>query len=215
MLLLIFLPIGLFAQQLVVKKTNDFTVDGKGSSNEWKKTEWLALANREGKKHYETKVKLMYSDSGIYCLFHNMDDKITSTMSKDYSDLWKEDVVEIFFWTDEKNPIYFEYEVSPRNFELPILVPNFNGKFLGWLPWHYEGARKIRHATDIQSNLWTAEVYIPYKVLAPLTNVPPTKGTTWRCNMYRIDHDDGSSEWSWQETKTNFHDFPTIWSTKV
>jgi hypothetical protein len=196
------------AQQVSVNKTGDFVVSGKGDAPEWKKTEWIPLSWRSGNmKNYESKVKLLYSDSGIYCLFHNNDNKITSTMSKDFSDLWKEDVVEIFFWTDEKVPLYFEYELSPRNYELPILVPNLNGKFLGWLPWHYTGTRLIKHATNVQQDAWTAEFYIPFKVLAPLTNVPPTKGMTWRCNMYRLDHDDGLTRWSWQPVRTNFHDF--------
>lgn len=208
LLLLLFVPIGLFAQSLVVEKTKDFAIDGKGSAAEWKKAEWIPIPYREGNaKSYEYKVKLLYSDSGVYCLFHNTDNKITSTMSEDFLDLWKEDVNEIFFWTDEKFPIYFEYEISPRNYELPIIVPNLDGKFLGWRPWHYSGDRKIKHATDVQSKTWTAEVFIPYKTLAPLTNVPPSKGTTWRCNIYRIDHDNGATEWSWQPTKVNFHDY--------
>ncbi|MEI9917307.1 MAG: carbohydrate-binding family 9-like protein [Bacteroidota bacterium] len=203
-----------YSQPLIVKKTADFTINGKGNASEWNKTEWLTIENREGKKNYVTKVKLLYSDSGIYCLFHNTDDKITSVMSEDFSDLWKEDVNEIFLWTDEKNSIYFEYEISPRNFELPIIVPNINGKFLGWRPWHYEGSRKVNHATDIQGNAWTAEFFIPYKLLMPLANVPPTKGTTWRCNFYRIDHDDGETEWSWQPVKTNFHDYKRFGTLK-
>lgn len=199
----------ILAQPLSIKKTSDFNVNGMGDAKEWKATDWLSLPHREGKKTYETKLKLMYSDSGVYCLFHNADDKITSTMNEDFADLWKEDVVEIFFWTDEKVPIYFEYEISPGNFELPILVPNVEGKFFGWRPWHYNEKEKrvIRHATNIQSKSWTAEFFIPYKLLMPLTNVPPKKGMTWRCNMYRIDHDDGASEWSWQPVRTNFHDF--------
>jgi hypothetical protein len=28
--------------------------------------------------------------------------------------------------------------------ELPILIPNFGGQFLGWRPWHYEGMRKTQ-----------------------------------------------------------------------
>ena len=55
---------------------------------------------------------------------------------------------EVFLWPDERDPIYFEYEISPLNRELPILVPNLGGKFLGWRPWHYEGDRKIRKATS-------------------------------------------------------------------
>ena len=55
---------------------------------------------------------------------------------------------EVFLWTDERDPVYFEYEISPLGRELPIMVPNIDGKFLGWLPWHYEGDRKIRKATS-------------------------------------------------------------------
>ncbi|HZY82800.1 MAG TPA: carbohydrate-binding family 9-like protein [Cyclobacteriaceae bacterium] len=203
-----------YAQQLTISKSNDFKVNGKGDATEWAKAEWVTLTNRGGKKNYETKMKMMYSDSGVYCLFHNADDKITSTMSEDFSDLWKEDVVEIFFWTDEKFPIYFEYELSPRNFELPIIVPNLNGKFLGWRPWHYTGSRLIQHAASIQSKAWIAEFFIPFKTLAPLTNVPATKGTTWRCNMYRLDYDDGVSRWSWQPVQTNFHDYERFGTIK-
>jgi hypothetical protein len=40
-----------------------------------------------------------------------------------------------------------------------------------------------------------------------MQNVPPKKGTQWRANFYRIDYDSGTSEWSWQKTRTNFHDY--------
>lgn len=213
-LILMVLVTEVSGQPLSINKSNNFSITGKGDAPEWNKAEWVALTNRGGKKSYETKMKMLYSDSGVYCLFHNTDEKITSTMSQDFSDLWKEDVVEIFFWTDEKFPIYFEYELSPRNFELPIIVPNLNGKFLGWLPWHYTGSRVIQHKTDIQPNAWIAEFYIPFKVLAPLTNVPATKGMTWRCNMYRLDHDDGVSRWTWQPVRTNFHDYDKFGTIK-
>ena len=40
-------------------------------------------------------------------------------------------------------------EISPFNHELPILIPNFGGQFLGWRPWHYERDRVTRKATSI------------------------------------------------------------------
>ena len=159
---------------------------------------------------YQTKLKLLYSDSGIYCLFKCDDKKITATLKGDFLDLYNEDVVEVFFWTDEKMPVYFEYELSPLNYELPILVPNNHGNFFGWRPWHYEGDRRTRHATRINGadeiTSWTAEFFIPFALLKPMQNVPPEKGTQWRANFYRIDYDSGTSEWSWQKTRTNFHD---------
>jgi hypothetical protein len=192
---------------LKISRTEDFELTGDGTSQAWTSTQWVLLPHRNGVKTYETKVKLLYSTTGVYGLFYCEDDVITSTLREDFTDLYNEDVVEIFFWTDESKPLYFEYELSPHNFELPILVPNSNGNYLGWLPWHYEGERKTRHATNITEKAWTAEFFIPYALLKPLENVPPKKGTKWRCNFYRIDYDSGSSHWSWQKTRTNFHDF--------
>jgi hypothetical protein len=80
---------------------------------------------------------------------------------------------------NERQPLYFEYEISPLGYELPILVPNMNGKFLGWQPWHYERDRKIRKATVVRGgdkkpnaeiSGWTAEVFVPYQLLEPLAN---------------------------------------------
>jgi hypothetical protein len=124
---------------------------------------------RHDKVPYKTKFKILYSTTGIYCLYTCDDNLITATMKADFDDIYKEDVVEAFFWTEESSNIYFEYEVSPTNLELPILVPNYKGQFLGWRPWHYEGDRKTRHATHIEYKdgkvvSWTAEFFIPFKL---------------------------------------------------
>ena len=198
---------------LPVEKTEDFACTGKGSAANWGKITWLSLPGRnENGQGFQTRMKMLYSDSGIYCLFYCQDSVLTSTLREDFSDLYNEDVVEAFFWPDEVVPMYFEYELSPFNYELPILVPNLKGSFMGWRPWHYEGDRRTRHATHIfQSNdqvvAWTAEFFIPYKLLKPMSNVPPAKGTRWHANFYRIDYDKKVSEWSWQATRTNFHDY--------
>ncbi len=193
--------------ELKVKSTKDFEITGDSTGVPWKEATWVTLPHRGGDTKYLTKLKLLYSTTGVYCLFYCEDEKITSTLREDFSDLYLEDVVEAFFWTDEATPLYFEYELSPNNFELPILIPNHNGDFLGWLPWHYVGDRKTRHATTITSKSWTAEFFISYKLLKPLAQVPPVKGTRWRCNFYRLDYDLGISKWSWQSTNGNFHQF--------
>ena len=124
--------------------------------------------------------------------------------------------MEVFLWPDESVPVYFEYEVSPLNYELPILVPNMNDRFYGWKPWHYEGDRRTKHATSVTGgekigggkvDRWKAEFYIPYKLLAPLNNVPPASGTKWRANMYRIDYDNGTTYFTWQKVVKSFHEF--------
>jgi hypothetical protein len=198
---------------LLIKQSADFVVTGKGDNNSWGKTDWVNIPQRTNDQvDYSTRVKVLYSDKGIYFLFDCEDAEIISTFTEDNANLYEEDVVEVFFWTDENHPFYFEYEISPNNYELPIFVPNVDGDFLGWLPWHYEGDRKTQHATfinkqDDQVVSWSAEFFIPFALLKPMSNVPPKSGTKWRANMYRIDHDKGISTFSWQAIRTNFHDF--------
>lgn len=222
---LISLPLTLSAQNqtmsdpLRVKRTSNFDITGSGSAPEWNATNWIPLEKRKGVANYETRAKMLYSDNGLYVLFSCKDEKITATLKEDFANLWTEDVVEIFLWTDETVPLYFEYELSPFNYELPILIPNMDGKFLGWRPWQYEGDRRTRHATMIVGGAdkpteWLAEFFIPYALLQPLRNVPPKTGDEWRMNMYRVDYDKQYTSWSWKPVEKNFHDFEKFGTIK-
>jgi len=206
-------------RELLVKLTDDFELTGDGSAKQWAAAEWEPLHKRTEKGlPYETKVKVLYSKKGLYVLMEATDKKLTATMTEDQQNLWTEDVFEVFVWPDERDPVYFEYEISPLNKELTILVPNLGDKFLGWLPWHYEGTRKTRKATSAVGgelkagaavNGWKAEVFIPYELLSPLRNVPPKAGTKWRANFYRMDYDDKSvtSAWDWARVGPSFHEY--------
>jgi len=211
------LAVNFLPDSITISKCQDFRITGTGDSGSWKGTEWINLVQQgQNSSPYHTKVKILYSETGIYFLFDCEDSKLTSTMKADNLNLYEEDVVEVFFWTDEEFPVYFEYELSPLNYELPIMVPNYEGNFLGWLPWHYEGDRKTQHATSVVGGEkksgasvsgWIAEFFIPYKLLTPLNKVPPVSGTLWRANMYRIDYDSGASHFAWQKTSRSFHEY--------
>ena len=202
-----------------VVKTVDFTVTGDGSNANWENTEWMNLTQRrpaEIDQSRATNVKVMYSETGIYCLFDCLDKKITADMEDDFLDLWTQDVVEVFFWPDESIPFYFEYEISPLDYELPIMISNHEGELLRWQPFHYESNRRTNHATTIQGGSkqpnaeisgWKAEFFIPYLLLSPLRNVPPKAGDKWRANFYRMDYDENRMNWSWNLTERTFHDY--------
>jgi hypothetical protein len=200
--------------KLKVRHTADFEVTGNGTDPAWNATEWIVLSRIKGSSPYATRVKLLYSDKGIYALYDCSDSRITATLREDFTSLWKEDVVEMFLWPDETFPIYLEYELSPLNYELAILVPNIHGRSAGWMPWNYHGAKKTRKAATVVRSAgekitgWIGEFFIPYALLSPLQHVPPKKGTEWRANMYRIDYDDAESAyWSWQPVNESFHEF--------
>jgi len=204
--------------EMTVAPTADFALTGDGSAPAWKSTTWVPLQRRgDGGLDYETRVKLLYSATGLYVLMDGSDARITATLTEDFLDLWHEDVFEVFLWTDEAYPVYFEYEISPLGYELPILVPNFGGEFLGWRPWHYEGERRTRRATAALGGRrepgatitgWRAEVFIPWALLEPLQRVPPRPGSRWRANFYRLDYDGGTATaWYWARVDGTFHQF--------
>ena len=192
-----------------VKPTQDFEVTGKGDDAAWQRTEWTALRRREPAAHaYDTRFKILYSTTGLYFLLDGTDRTQVATMQEDFMDLWNEDVFEVFLWTDERYPLYFEYQISPLNKELAILVPNFDGQFLGWRPWHYEKDRVTRKNVSTSANGWRAEVFIPYTLLRPLQNVPPKPGMVWRANFYRMDYDGGKrTQWEWAPVGPSFHEY--------
>jgi len=205
---------------LHVKSTADFEITGDGSAAAWTNVPWLELSKRpdsHASLDFDAKVKMLYSKTGVYVLFSGSDRQLTATLAEDFLDLWNEDVFEFFFWTDERHPIYFEYEISPLGYELPILIPNVDSRFLGWRPWHYEGDRKTKKKTAVSGGEkksgakisgWTAEVFVPYALLEPLANVPPKPGTRWRANFYRVDYDGGNStSWDWARVGPSFHEF--------
>lgn len=205
------------SDELTIIKCEDFEVTGDGAYGSWSSAEWVTIQKRtDNSVTYNTKAKAMYSETGIYFLFDCQDEKLTTTLNGDNLDLYEEDVVEVFLWTGEDFPVYFEYEISPLNYELTIMVPNHKGHFFGWLPWHYEGERKTRHATSTKGGPkehgasvegWMTEFFIPYELLTPLPQVPPKSGTRWRANMYRIDYDHGQTLFTWQEIRRTFHDY--------
>lgn len=152
----------------------------------------------------------------MYFLFDCEDQRLTSTIQEDFGALYKEDVVEVFLWPDTSVPIYLEYEISPLDHELVILVPNLKGGMQGWKPWNYTGDMKVRHATSVQGSLkksmaavegWKAEFFIPFSLMSPIVPQIPVSGTIWRGNFYRIDYDQEPAYYSWKRTNGSFHEY--------
>lgn len=199
---------------LTIQRVPDFTVNGKGSNPAWSNTLWHKIEKIDtASTSYNSQFKILYSDKGIYLLFHGTDEKITGRYKKDFTNMFHADVFEAFFHTDTSFPIYFEYEINPHNKELPILIPNLKGRLMGWRPWHYEGERRTKKAVSVEKEKgkiksWTAEVFIPFALLDPLPNNRPRSGTVWHANFCRLDYDSGKMiKWAWSPIAVSFHEY--------
>ena len=203
---------------MIVKQTHDFNITGKGDALQWNKTAWMDIPFLMGNgKRNETKAKLLYSATGIYCLFRCEDDILTAAMQQDLMPLWEEDVVEVFLQPDISQTNYFEYEISPLNYELPLIVFNSGGSLNRWIPFQYPDDRKTKHAVTAQGGErlpgasvkgWTAEFFIPYTLMKPVLDKPPVPGSNWKGNLYRIDYDHEQKEtlWTLFTNSGNFHE---------
>ena len=115
---------------MVIKPTVDFEVTGTGDHASWRDIEWTSLSRHEPDGHpYDSRVKVRYSSTGLYFLMDATDRILTATMNEDFMDLWNEDVFEVFLWTDERFPVYFEYEshrsIANCRFSSPISEGSF------------------------------------------------------------------------------------------
>ncbi len=198
-----------------VAATPDFDVTGCGDHPAWSNASWTPLGRTgPGRSRLETRFKCLHSDAAIYFLVDCEDRRISATGGCG-DELWKEDVVEIFLWPDESRRVYFQYDLSPLGAELPLLIPSPEFPH-GWSPWQYEGARRVAAKTAAvggaltplaEVERWTAEIRIPYALLAGILPGKPRRGTTWRGNVCRTDFDGSmASGWAWSDRiGTNTH----------
>ena len=129
---------------MIIHSCSNFVVTGKGDDPQWNKASWVPLAKIDKSGAVDsTKYKVLYSSTGIYVLFQGADEKLNSAYANDFDNLFNADVFEVFFHPYPQEPVYFEYEISPLEKELVLLILNRNGKFGGWTPWHYEGENKV------------------------------------------------------------------------
>jgi hypothetical protein len=194
---------------LTVASTTDFEPTGDGSDPRWSLVDWTVMRRIAGTSPFGTLFKCLYSRTSIYFVFACADRQLTTTAMRDNDDVWLGDCVEIFLWPDTQKRIYFQYDLSPLGTELALLVPNDGQSHFGWTPWRYHGDRRVRASTAVfggerapmaMASKWMAEIRIPFALLTGVASVLPRSGSTWRANVYRVDHGPADvSRWAWCE----------------
>jgi hypothetical protein len=166
--------------------------------------------------NYLSQFKIMYSLKGVYILFQGEDLMISSDFENDFDELFKGDVFEIFFHPNPSEPLYFEYEISPLEKEMVLLMVKKDTFISGWKPWPYDKESRVLKKINIIGGVmkayvpiksWKAELFFPYSLLSPFLNIPPVKGTRWKANFCRLDYDTGKIiKWAWAPVEESFHE---------
>ena len=184
---------------LTIHFTEDFDVNGLGDAKAWEKAEAAPLTVADGASTVTTTARMLYSEKGLYILFDCEAHKLYAPENRDFAELYNQDVAEVFLQPDGDVPLYLEYEMCPLGAELPLMVINRGAGFHGWLPFHYEGERRIRHAAHVWGGerrdgaaceRWTAECFIPFALFEGAIQGMPKRGEHWRGNFYRIEYEE-------------------------
>jgi alpha-galactosidase len=155
----------------------------------------------------ETEVRLLWTKETLFLRFRCRYRRLTTFSDSDPDgrryQLWDRDVAEVFLQPDPSNPHrYWEFEISPNGNWIDLDIN------LDQPPAHHgnpHSGMKSRVYLDEKQRIWTAEIALPIRTLAPAFDPK----TDWRVNFFRVE---GPTEprfySSWRPTNTpqaNFH----------
>lgn len=156
-----------------------------------------------------TQVAVFQDDDRLLVQFSMEDEEIIATMYDRDSELWREDVVEIFLAADSEQ-VYFEFEVSPRGtlFDARVIFPGPTRETMTVdRTWRCPGF----HAAVKHRRIQPGSFHLEILAILPFECLPvgrPRTGDCWRANFYRIDRSErGDLFAAWSPTLTRAPDF--------
>jgi len=204
----------------LARKTSDFNLDARTDKKVWKDAREIVLVDSVSGKEIEkkAKVKVGWSDTGLYLLFVVEDDHIWGTLKNNDEPIYNEEVIECFIGRGEKIPTeYYEFQFSPNKVKFDAKIDNPSGNrhdkgFKTDVSWNAPNLKFIQRLEEkgivdkrCKKGVWLTEVFIPW----PDLGWGVREGDKFRVNFFRIDgYPEQSSFQAWQptqETPPNFH----------
>ncbi|MCM8764223.1 MAG: carbohydrate-binding family 9-like protein [Candidatus Omnitrophica bacterium] len=172
-------------------------VDGNIDEPAWRKAVPISFVKIVSldKPVSTTMAYCLYDDRCIYFAFACNDRDIWATLKNRDSQLWDQDVVEIFLKPDFFDDSFYEFQVSPRNIVLDaFILRRFREKmfwrFTEWNCAGFKSATRINGTLNNwldEDNSWKIEISIPFKALLSDGRVP-ARNDVWLVNFGRYDY---------------------------
>jgi hypothetical protein len=164
----------------------------------------------------KTEAKLLWDKKFLYVAFENADTDVWTSLDKRDDKLWTQEADELMIDADGNGRTYVELQVAPNGNLFDTYLPErrkyedtINPKMKPF-SWNSKTIAKVRvdgtlNKREDQDKGWTAELAIPLEDVKGLDDkstltLPPTPGTVWRINMFRMDLPQGkpqqASGWS-------------------
>jgi hypothetical protein len=187
------------------------------SASDWPFAEQIQLVDTLTGKvcRNKTKVSLLANADYIFIRFVCYTNTVVSYLTERNSNVWEEEVAEVFLQPPGKENLYVELDVNPNNAVADLYIRNDERQdgskdVQAIKPWI---CKNIETRTFVKGNLnekggaqyWIAEYKIPFASLAEqLLNQGKNY---WKANFYRIDHSEKELVYqAWSPTgKIDFH----------
>lgn len=206
------------------KTSHKIDIDGNLLEKDWLRVPWMnkllpMTVDKKDREAYDTVVKTLWDENYFYVAAKLNDLHILATLQQRDTQLYKDDVFEIFIDPDGDGNDYYEIEINAlatvwdlKLSKSPIVGGKANSK------WNIKGLRKaVSVEGDVKKSnqedaSWTIELAIPW---AAFKERRPKHMEEWRMNFTRIDWDkrrEVPALWTWSPLGKphNFHQ-PQKW----
>ena len=175
-------------------------LDGNLNKSQWLSCPWSDdFVDIEGdsqpKPRYRTRMKMFWSDSGLYIGAEMEEPHLWATLTEHDSVIFHDNDFEVFIDPDNDGLAYAELEINALNttWDLLLIKPYLQGG-RGVDGWEIQN---LRTAVQLQGTLndpstidegWSVEIHIPWHALWEISTgeVPPKSGDKWKINFSRV-----------------------------
>jgi len=143
----------------------------------------------ERRPRQATEAAVTWDETFLYVAFACTDPEPWARHATRDDRLWEEEVVEVFLDPDGDGRNYAEFEVSPTNVVVDLLIAAPRAGGPNARAWNAEG---LKTAVATHPAGWVVEMAIPWRALAVAgVSSPPAAGDAWRVGLYRIERPGG------------------------
>ena len=194
--------LSLFAQEISQPKKyvcyhidQPIVLDGDINDSLWQLAKWsddfMDIQGPEHKKPaYQTRVKMLWSDSFLYVAAYMQEPHIWANVTEDEKIMYVDNDFEIFIDPDGDNHNYYEFEFNALNKKWDLFLERpYRDKVKPDLKWNCKGLRNttkiygtINNPKGKEDSAWTMEIAIPLNCIQ--------RGVAdqhvWRINFSRV-----------------------------
>jgi hypothetical protein len=178
------------------------SVDGVLNDTDWQKTQWTTdfidiIGNPTPAPEKQTRVKMLWSERGLYIGAEIMEDHIWATLKQRDAVIFFDNDFEVFIDPDGDTHEYYELEINALGtlWDLLLAKPYRDRQRVAIDAWDIRDIKGAVHCAGTINNpddkdlKWEVEMFIPWDVLSECSQqmtCPPKPNDYWRMNFSRV-----------------------------